>query len=207
MINLKNTTTLSFAATIALLLSGCVVGDTSGGKSEEQTDSGSGQPSVDAMPGAPDSTPTPTADARPPLDEMLLLTFTTEPAGGEYFPRSVLAAWIEDAQGDFVHTLLRRGEEEVQHLNAWNDASGGDETDAVTGATRPDHDDPISLTWDLPDGMADGVYTIRMETADSNNQNENNQGTFTFDKNGTADVQTGLSNGGHSNVSIDYSGR
>ncbi len=200
---------LSFVSTgLIVLLASCVVGETSIGKEVDANTTE--EPTIDAMPGAPDSMPTPTADARPPLDEMVTITFSTqETASANYEPRNIVAVWIEDSTGAFVQTLDRQGNEEKEHLVAWNEASGGDETDATTSATRATHNDAISLTWDMPDGMADGVYTIQIETADSNSGGGqmNNQGTFTYDKNGTADTQTGLSDGGHSNVTIDYTGR
>ena len=72
----------------------------------------------------------------------------------------------------------------------------------------------LKATWDMTaraGGAApvDGVYTIRMERADSNATTaaQNNQGTFTFNRNGTASSQAGLANGGFTNVSITYSGR
>ena len=50
--------------------------------------------------------------------------------------------------------------------------------------------------------VADGTYTIRMELADSNasQPQQNAQGTFTFVKDTTGSEQTGLSNGGFTNT-------
>ena len=52
----------------------------------------------------------------------------------------------------------------------------------------------------------DGTYTIRMEASDTNatTAGQNNQGTFTFVKGAAPQMQTGLSNGGFTNVTINF---
>jgi hypothetical protein len=84
--------------------------------------------------------------------------------------------------------------------------------DAVSGATQPDHTQRLTATWDmlargnLP--VADGTYTIRMELADKDVSaaSSNNEGTFTFNRNGTASTQN-TSGGGFDTVTIHYTGR
>ena len=139
----------------------------------------------------------------------LSVTFTSSPNGGQYAPRNVVAVWIEGNGGTFVKTIGRWAATRVGSLVAWNGKSGGD-ADAVSGATRLDHTAPLTVTWNLKDkqgaAVPDGTYTIRMEMADSNatTAGQNRQGTFTF-VNGTAPQnQTGLTNGGFSNVTIDF---
>lgn len=139
----------------------------------------------------------------------LSVTFTSSPNGGPYAPRNVVAVWIEGNGGTFVKTIGRWAAVRVGSLVAWNGKSGGD-ADAVSGATRLDHATPLTVTWNLKDKLGaavpDGTYTIRMEMADSNatTAGQNKQGTFTF-VNGTAPQnQTGLTNGGFSNVTIDF---
>ena len=139
----------------------------------------------------------------------LSVTFTSSPNGGPYAPNNVVAVWIEGNGGTFVKTIGRWAATRVGSLVAWNGKSGGD-ADAVSGETRLNHADPLTVTWNLKDkqgaAVADGTYTIRMEMADSNatTAGQNKQGTFTF-VNGTAPQnQTGLTNGGFSNVTIDF---
>jgi hypothetical protein len=66
----------------------------------------------------------------------------------------------------------------------------------------------VTATWTIPAELPDGIYTVRVETCDDNSAtaDQNTQGTFNFEKNGTASTQTpaGL---GYTNVTIDYSGR
>ncbi len=125
-------------------------------------------------------------------------------------PANVVATWIEDANGAFVQTINRQSAVRTQHLIAWTQMSGGlaADQDAVTGATRLDHNTPVTATWAIPAALPDGIYTVRIETCDDNSATaeQNTQGTFTFEKNGTASTQTpvGL---GYTNVTIDYSGR
>lgn len=151
------------------------------------------------------------ADADIGGDETMTITFTSEPVGGsQYAPANVVATWIEDANGAFVQTINRQSAVRTQHLVAWTQMSGGlaADQDAVTGATRLDHNTPVTATWAIPAALPDGIYTVRVETCDDNSATaeQNTQGTFTFEKNGTASTQTpvGL---GYSNVTLDYSGR
>jgi MYXO-CTERM domain-containing protein len=138
------------------------------------------------------------------------VTVTTTPNGGPYAPKNVVAMWIEDAGGTFVKTIDRFSQARTSHLVAWVAAAGAGDADAVSGATRPNHVNPITATWNLRDKLGalvpDGTYTIRMELADSNASQpaQNHQGTFTFTKGAAPDTQSGLSNGGFINVSIDF---
>ncbi|RMH44112.1 MAG: DUF2271 domain-containing protein, partial [Deltaproteobacteria bacterium] len=149
----------------------------------------------------------PTAAA---AQETLRVSFDTTPAGGNYAPKNVLAVWIEDSGGNFVRTIGRWADRRIDHLVAWSAASGQD-VDAVSGATRVDHSQRIEVTWDMVDfnGMPvpNGTYTIRMELADRNSTSpdQNNQGTFTFVRDGQPSTQN-VAGGGFENVVIDYTG-
>jgi len=138
------------------------------------------------------------------------VTVTTTPNGGNYAPKNVVALWIEDAGGKFIKTFDRFSQARTSHLVAWVTAAGPGDADAVSGATRPNHVNPITATWNLRDRLGalvpDGTYTIRMELADSNASQpaQNHQGTFTFTKGAAPETQSGLSSGGFLNVSIDF---
>ncbi len=156
-----------------------------------------------------------TADASP-SGESMTITFTTEETPGlatpNFAPTNLVATWIEDANGAFVQTIDRQQSGFAQYLLGWEAMSGGAiaDQDAVSGATRADHVAPVSATWAIPAELPDGIYTIRVETSDGNavSADQNVQGSFTFDKNGTASVVTPEAPvPGYTNVSIDYSGR
>ena len=138
------------------------------------------------------------------------ITFTTTPRGGQYAPNNVVAVWIQNQAGTFVKTIGRWANARKQHLVAWTTAAGQNDADAVSGATRLSHAAPLTVTWNLLDRTAatvpDGTYTIRMELTDlnANTAGQNNQGTFTFVKGSQAQMQTGLANGGFTNVSINF---
>jgi len=138
------------------------------------------------------------------------VTVTTTPNGGQYAPKNIVAMWIEDGAGKFIKTFDRFSKTRTSHLVAWVAKATLADADAVSGATRPDHANPITATWNLRDKLGalvpDGTYTIRMELADSNASQpaQNHQGTFTFVKSGSPQQQSGLSNGGFVNVSIDF---
>lgn len=154
--------------------------------------------------------------------ETLTVDFTTTVTGddaapGYFAPFNLWAVWIEDSSGNFVKTIGRCDSNNyMQHMLTWNGASGGRavDTDAVSGATRANHQSPLSVSWDLTDRsgavVPDGTYTIRMEVADENTAGagglpqHNNLASFTFDKNGTSSTQGPLSNGGFNDVDIIY---
>jgi hypothetical protein len=141
----------------------------------------------------------------------LTITLTSSPTpNAVYNPRNVLAVWIQQTGGTFVKTINRQAATRKLSLVAWNTAAGAGDVDAVTGATRQNHTNPVNITWDLKDKQGnvipDGTYTVRMETADSNAATaaKNNQGTFTFVKGPAPQTQNGLANGGFSNVTIKF---
>ena len=148
----------------------------------------------------------------------LTVSFRTAAVGGTYTPKNVVAVWIEGPTvglnpGPFVKTIGRWASIERDRLVAWQQKAGIADADAVSGATRLDHQMLLSLEWDLKDKLGalipDGTYTIRFETADSNNTSsaQNNQGTFTFVKGPAQQVQTNLTGGSvvpYTEVTIDY---
>lgn len=138
------------------------------------------------------------------------VTFTTTPVGGTYAPQNCAVAWIEDSAGTFVRTIGRWCNTRKGNLVAWTGKAGSNDVDAVSGATRQNHAAMLTASWDLRGRLGnlvpDGQYAIRMETTDSNATmvSDNHQASFFFTKGPTSQVQTGLSNGGHTNVTINY---
>ncbi len=139
----------------------------------------------------------------------LLATFTTTPVGSVYAPLNVAAVWVEQG-GAFVKTAGRWADVRKGNLVAWNAKAGVSDADAISGATRQDHASPLTLAWDLKDRLnnivPDDTYTLRMELADGNSTaaGQNNQGSFTFTKGTQSQTQSGLSSGGFTNVSLNY---
>jgi hypothetical protein len=162
----------------------------------------------DPVAGSPDASLGP--DAPPGGGGSLQLTVTTTTQNGQFAPRNCVAVWIEEANGTFVKTIDRWAQTRKQHLVAWNLKAGQNDADAVSGATRLDHATPLSITWNLLDRtnsiIPDGTYTVRMESTELNATQaaQNNQGTFTFVKGPQPESQTALSNGGFTNVSIQF---
>ncbi len=140
--------------------------------------------------------------------ETLKVTFTTSAAPvGAYAPKNVVAVWIEN-NGTFVKTIGRWGNTRKEYLLGWVGQAGANDMDAVSGATQPAFG-ALTAIWNIGAQAGDGTYTIRLELADGDSMatTDNNEGTFTFDRNGTASTQSALTDGGFSNVSIAYSGR
>jgi len=140
----------------------------------------------------------------------LRVTFTSSPTGtGLYAPSNVVAVWVLNADNQIMKTIGRWAEIRKQHLVAWTQSAGTNDVDAISGATRLGHTGALSVTWDLKNRQGtvipDGTYTVRLESTDLNATaaNQNNQGTFTFVKGAQPQTQTGLSNGGFTNVSIE----
>ncbi len=102
------------------------------------------------------------------------MTFTvrTVTVNGNFSPRHVLAIWVEDADG-FVLSRKLRAEKRKQYLYTWNSKSGGDVTDANTGATLSSHQ-THTVTWDCTDKdgalVPDGEYKVFVEFTEAHEQ-------------------------------------
>jgi hypothetical protein len=77
----------------------------------------------------------------------LQVSITTTTKGGPYAPRNCAVVWIENAGGTIVKTIDRKCGMRSRHLVAWTAKSGGSgaDTDAVTGASRQNHQTPLSI--------------------------------------------------------------
>jgi hypothetical protein len=141
-----------------------------------------------------------------PLQITVTTSATTAPV---YSPSHVLAVWVQDQGGAIVKTIGRYADIRKVALVAWQQKAGTNDVDAVSGATRIGYQ-AATISWDLKNRQGtvvpDGTYTIRMEVADTNatTAGQNNQGTFTFVKGAQPQMQTGLTNGGFTNVSINF---
>lgn len=143
------------------------------------------------------------------------ITFTTTPVPGTYSPNNVVAAWIQSGGGAHQRTVGVWSAVRTQYLLAYRAAAGVNDAnnlpaDAVSGASRLNHQGSLTVLWNLRDKagniVPDGTYTIRLELAESNSTTlaQNNEGTFTFVKGPNPQVQSNLANGGFTNVTIDY---
>jgi hypothetical protein len=178
------------------LATGCMVGE-----------EGNGLPTGPADEQEPEPEPEPETPTG-----SIQMTATTAPrniAGG-YAPANAVVVWVEDAQGNFVKTIERKAQARIGNLVAWMTAAGPGDTDSVSSASRLDHNTPLSFQWKLKDRnkqpIPDGTYTIHIEVAETNavTAGENQQAQFTFTVGPNPENQTGLTNGGVTNVSIDY---
>ncbi len=141
------------------------------------------------------------------------ITFTTTPVpapNNVYSPANAVAVWIQNQGGTFVKTIGQWVAVRQPHLVAWQQAAGTADVDAVSGPSRVNHAQPLTVLWNLKDRqgnpLPDGTYTIRLELAEANSTTagQNNQGTFTFIKGPAPQTQTNLTNGGFTNVSIEF---
>jgi len=136
----------------------------------------------------------------------LSLSFDTKTANGKYAPRNIVAVWVEDGQGAFVKTIGRWSATRTSHLVNWIAASGQD-NDAVSGATRSNHNNRLTASWDL-NGAANGTYTLKVELCENNtsagNAAQNPVASFRFDVDGNYRSEMGLTASNVLNASIDY---
>jgi hypothetical protein len=97
-------------------------------------------------------------------------TVTTVTAHGQYSPRNVGAIWITDSGGTFKKTLMTWGFFRLGNATAWTSVSASNTVDAVTGATRPDHSQPLTATWNCSDTshntVPDGAYKVSVTFAE-----------------------------------------
>jgi hypothetical protein len=147
-----------------------ISGDESEGSDDPMTTSG--PPMGDSGEGALDGSESTTGIALPDPVTMVEWTFGTHSYAGQFAPDNIVAAWIEDGQGNFVRTLIMLSQIEKVHLVEWNLVSGGNTVDAITGATPMTHDTIHSGIWNLLDAngaiVPDGDYVLRIEMTEDN---------------------------------------
>lgn len=140
----------------------------------------------------------------------LNIATTTSSAGGNYAPRNIVAIWVEDANGNFVKTLLAYAQNRRTHLNTWQAATAAAGTefnvvDAITGSTRTSHG-TRTCSWNATDYngllMPDGTYSIWMELTDKNATG--NFSSFEFVKGSEALNLTPANVPSFANISIDW---
>jgi len=142
--------------------------------------------------------------------QTLDLRFSTTTLGQKYAPRNIVAVWIEDGAGSFVKTIGRWSGSRTVHLVDWIAASGQD-TDAVSGATRSNHQVELLASWDLKDRQGaivpDGDYQIRVEISEDNVADGNGTSSVAvlpFVKDGLYRSEPGLADGNVQGATIDY---
>lgn len=94
----------------------------------------------------------------------LEVSFTPLSDGGPYAPKNVNAAWVTDANGDWVVNLVAHGKERARYLRQWRSAYTKSITigvDGVAGATQSRFLS-CSGAWAPPLGTA-GQYTLHLE--------------------------------------------
>lgn len=113
-------------------------------------------------------------DAGPDLcspNKVMDLSTLTSPYGGRYAPRNIGAIWIERSDGTFVKTLEKWARTRQRYLTNFRRRTGGDTTDAITGATLSSHRTHAER-WDLRDlsgcAIAPGDYVVVLELTDTN---------------------------------------
>jgi hypothetical protein len=143
-------------------------------------------------------------------DGSLSVSAATSTAGGNFAPKNIVAIWIEDAQGNWVKTLLAYAQTRKTHLNTWEAAttaagSAFNTVDAITGATKSSHG-TRTCTWNATDVngtvVADGAYSVWMELTDKNGTG--NYSHFTFTKGPAAENQTPANVPSFSSISINW---
>jgi hypothetical protein len=124
-----------------------------------------------------------TADPSP-LSALDVSVRTTS-AGGRFAPRNVGAIWVERADGEFVKTIKRWGQQRAKYLTRFVAASNNNLVDAITGATLTAHT-THEVTWNLKDlegcEIASGDYQLVFELADGNSTGRSRAVPFAKDQ-------------------------
>jgi hypothetical protein len=135
----------------------------------------------------------------------LTVSVVTGTAGGNFAPNHVVAIWVENSAGTFVKTLTVYAQARGYDLTNWESVSGGNTTDAVTGATQSNHG-TIYGNWDGTDTKGitspDGTYRLCMELTDKSSTG--NFSFFTFTKGSVAQTQTPPNVPSFSSISIKW---
>ncbi len=136
------------------------------------------------------------------------MTFNTVQPGGKYSPKNIVAVWVKKSDGTFVKTIMRRAGQRADDMATWKAASGGKgvDSDAVLGATRPNHTTPTPLTatWDMTDRagstVPNGTYQIWFCCDDGGERSY----SFSFEKDGIAGTRTNPGITYFKDISIAY---
>jgi hypothetical protein len=124
----------------------------------------------------------------------LTCVFTpTTPTGSTFYqsPRHALSAWIQTSAGTFVKTKLHYccGGSTSDHVPTWSSKSGGNTTDASTGATKSSYS-ALTFTWSGTNVagavVADGAYNIVVEDCWNHGTTGITTYTFSFTKGTTS---------------------
>lgn len=114
-------------------------------------------------------------DSVTPVSVSMTVSVTTSSYGGEFSPKNVFAVWIEKDDGSYVQSLGAWARNYKSRLQRWYSKSGGGSkgmADAVTGASRTNHNDVPDLTWTISDiakqPSANGIYNIYFELNETN---------------------------------------
>jgi flagellar hook assembly protein FlgD len=142
----------------------------------------------------------------------LIFNFTTISHGGTYNPRHCLAVWITNSTDVFKRTIKLSASTYKVHLVKWNQMSGGNTVDAITGASLNQHESH-TLYWDGKDKNAvlqpDGNYKLYVEFTESNSASpsipDGPWTSFTFTK-GLTQTQNPANTNYFHNVSLQTIG-
>jgi len=138
--------------------------------------------------------------------EQLNISFTpTQISGAHYAPNHIIAVWIKDANNNYVRTLMIYANKRKQYLYSWNANSGGNITDATTGATASSFK-AYSINWNLKDyknnTVPAGSYKLCMEMTSDNKQGPYREIDFTIG--GSSYTDTPADGQNFKNISITY---
>lgn len=128
----------------------------------------------------------------------LTCVFTpTTPSGSTFYQSTyhALSAWIQTSTGTFVKTKLHYccNGSTGDHVPTWSTKSGGNTTDATTGATKQSYA-ALTFTWSGTNVagavVADGAYNIVVEDCWDHGTTGITTYTFSFTKGTTATTVT-----------------
>jgi hypothetical protein len=136
----------------------------------------------------------------------LTITFTTtQISGAHYAPNHVFAVWIKDANNNYVRTLMVYAQQRKSYLFKWKSNSGGNLTDAITGATTSSFKS-YSISWNLKNYQNNtvpaGSYKLCMEMTSDHIQGPYREIDFTTGGNSYSLTPTDEKN--FKNVSLAY---
>lgn len=135
----------------------------------------------------------------------LAVSTLTSTAGGSFSPNNVMAIWVEDSTGMFVKSLLVYAATRKYDLTNWTTKSGGNVTDAITGATQSAYA-TRTCTWNGTNVsgaiVKDGTYRVSMELTDK--EGTGNFHYFTFVKGTAVNSVTPANVSSFSNITLKW---
>lgn len=123
--------------------------------------------------------------------DLLTVKAKTKSYGGRYKVANCVMMWIQKPDKTFIKTIFQGAYRRSQYCKTWDEISGNagltpsaKDFDGLSGATRKNHDDTLTVTWDCTGKddkpVENGTYEFWVEMTEDHDTSMVNHGTITI---------------------------